>query len=173
MLDSLNSRKFSATRGMEIFDAASFGPNIIARANHIAAVERWNTPKVRDPVHGAPWDDSSHLIRCVRFWTKPLPRLISASRLRSRLTTNLASGITAAASLSILNMYEPSVACEERDTKSFASRRDRLCCYIICIIQIPDVTCLGVTSTLNMSSSYLYQHVRLRSLAEVELKLGL
>ncbi|KAL1949741.1 hypothetical protein VTO73DRAFT_8622 [Trametes versicolor] len=48
LLSVLNSRKFSATRGMEIFDAASFGPNIIARANHIAAVERWNTPKVLD-----------------------------------------------------------------------------------------------------------------------------
>ncbi|OJT05265.1 hypothetical protein TRAPUB_3929 [Trametes pubescens] len=33
---------------MEIFDAARFGPNIIARASHIAAVERWNTPKVID-----------------------------------------------------------------------------------------------------------------------------
>lgn len=43
---SLNSRKFSATRGMEIFDAARFGPGIIARANHIAAVERWNAPQV-------------------------------------------------------------------------------------------------------------------------------
>ncbi|EIW57863.1 uncharacterized protein TRAVEDRAFT_21341 [Trametes versicolor FP-101664 SS1] len=44
----LNSRKFSATRGIEIFDTATFGPNIIARANHIAAVERWNTPQVID-----------------------------------------------------------------------------------------------------------------------------
>lgn len=32
---------------MEIFDVATFGPNIIARANHLAAVERWNAPHVR------------------------------------------------------------------------------------------------------------------------------
>ncbi|EIW57865.1 uncharacterized protein TRAVEDRAFT_48891 [Trametes versicolor FP-101664 SS1] len=48
LLSVLNSRKFSATRGMEIFDAARFGPGIIARANHIAAVERWNAPQVPD-----------------------------------------------------------------------------------------------------------------------------
>ncbi|OJT05263.1 hypothetical protein TRAPUB_3927 [Trametes pubescens] len=48
LLSVLNSRKFSATRGMEIFDAARFGPNIIARANHIAAVERWNAPQLPD-----------------------------------------------------------------------------------------------------------------------------
>ncbi|KAI0694300.1 hypothetical protein C8T65DRAFT_56466 [Cerioporus squamosus] len=41
----LNSRKLLVSHGMEIFDAGSFGANIIARANRLAAAERWNVPQ--------------------------------------------------------------------------------------------------------------------------------
>ncbi|KAI0353175.1 hypothetical protein OH77DRAFT_1427562 [Trametes cingulata] len=51
LLSVLNSRKFSITQGMEIFGADALGTNIIARANHLAAVERWNAPQIPD---GAP-----------------------------------------------------------------------------------------------------------------------
>ncbi|KAI0369974.1 hypothetical protein BV20DRAFT_330456 [Pilatotrama ljubarskyi] len=50
LLAVLNSRRFSITRGMEIFGADASGTNIIARANHLAAVERWNAPQIPDSI---------------------------------------------------------------------------------------------------------------------------
>lgn len=44
---SLNSRKMSFTRGMEVLDGKVAGRNIIARANELAAAERWDVPQVR------------------------------------------------------------------------------------------------------------------------------
>ncbi len=44
---SLNSRKMFLTRGMEILDGKVLGRNIIARANQLAAAERWDVPQVR------------------------------------------------------------------------------------------------------------------------------
>ncbi|KAI0749984.1 hypothetical protein C8Q80DRAFT_659906 [Daedaleopsis nitida] len=46
LLCVLNSRKMLITRGVHIFDAGSFGTNIIARANRLAAAETWNVPQV-------------------------------------------------------------------------------------------------------------------------------
>lgn len=43
---SLNSRKMSFTRGMEILDGKVPGRNIIARANQLAAAECWDVPQV-------------------------------------------------------------------------------------------------------------------------------
>ena len=42
----LNSRKLLVSRGVDVFDAGTFGSGIITRANRIAAVERWNVPQV-------------------------------------------------------------------------------------------------------------------------------
>ncbi|RPD69245.1 hypothetical protein L226DRAFT_539922 [Lentinus tigrinus ALCF2SS1-7] len=42
----LNSRKLLVSRGIEIFDTGSpFGTGILARANRLATVERWNVPQ--------------------------------------------------------------------------------------------------------------------------------
>ncbi|KAI0636117.1 hypothetical protein C8Q77DRAFT_1155823 [Trametes polyzona] len=44
----LNSRKLMVSRGIEIFGPAVFERNIIARANHLAAVEQWGAPQLPD-----------------------------------------------------------------------------------------------------------------------------
>ncbi|KAI0759677.1 hypothetical protein BD413DRAFT_617624 [Trametes elegans] len=50
LLSVLNSRKLAISRGLEIFHATAYvHHNIIARANHLAAVERWNAPDVSEP----------------------------------------------------------------------------------------------------------------------------
>ncbi|KAI0667856.1 hypothetical protein C8Q78DRAFT_1050114 [Trametes maxima] len=46
LLAVLNTRKLHISRGMEIFHTSSNARNIIARANHLAAIERWNAPQV-------------------------------------------------------------------------------------------------------------------------------
>ncbi|OJT15073.1 hypothetical protein TRAPUB_8330 [Trametes pubescens] len=51
LLSVLNSRKMFLTRGMEILDGKVLGRNIIARANQLAAAERWDVPQVRKPVY--------------------------------------------------------------------------------------------------------------------------
>ncbi|OSC99588.1 hypothetical protein PYCCODRAFT_1438154 [Trametes coccinea BRFM310] len=49
LLAVLNSRKLLISRGVAIFETTEpLGRNIIARANHLAAVERWNAPRVPD-----------------------------------------------------------------------------------------------------------------------------
>ncbi|KAI0324255.1 hypothetical protein GY45DRAFT_1331733 [Cubamyces sp. BRFM 1775] len=50
LLAVLNSRKLLISRGVAIFDTSDtlFERNIITRANHLAAVERWNVPRVPD-----------------------------------------------------------------------------------------------------------------------------
>ncbi|CDO72007.1 hypothetical protein BN946_scf184943.g42 [Trametes cinnabarina] len=49
LLAVLNSRKLLISRGVAIFDTTDpLGRNILARANHLAAVERWNAPRVPD-----------------------------------------------------------------------------------------------------------------------------
>ncbi|KAL1949915.1 hypothetical protein VTO73DRAFT_8796 [Trametes versicolor] len=48
LLSVLNSRKMSFTRGMEVLDGKVAGRNIIARANQLAAAERWDVPQVPD-----------------------------------------------------------------------------------------------------------------------------
>ncbi|KAI0763308.1 hypothetical protein BD413DRAFT_583560 [Trametes elegans] len=46
LLSVLNSRKLLISRGIEVLDGMSPGRNIIARANQLAAAERWNVPRV-------------------------------------------------------------------------------------------------------------------------------
>ncbi|KAI0636274.1 hypothetical protein C8Q77DRAFT_1102773 [Trametes polyzona] len=42
----LNSRKLLVSRGIEVFNSDTpLGMNILARANHLAAVEQWNVPR--------------------------------------------------------------------------------------------------------------------------------
>ncbi|KAI0363657.1 hypothetical protein BV20DRAFT_96836 [Pilatotrama ljubarskyi] len=48
LLSVLNSRKLLVSRGLEVFGADPLRRNIIARANHLAAVEQWNTPQIPD-----------------------------------------------------------------------------------------------------------------------------
>ncbi|KAI9060764.1 hypothetical protein FKP32DRAFT_1595086 [Trametes sanguinea] len=49
LLAVLNSRKLLISRGVAIFETTEpLGRNILARANHLAAVERWNAPRVPD-----------------------------------------------------------------------------------------------------------------------------
>ncbi|KAI0709746.1 hypothetical protein C8Q76DRAFT_739585 [Earliella scabrosa] len=48
LLSVLNSRKLVISRDPDVFDAGTFGANIITRANRIAAAERWNVPQIPD-----------------------------------------------------------------------------------------------------------------------------
>ncbi|KAI0749983.1 hypothetical protein C8Q80DRAFT_659801 [Daedaleopsis nitida] len=50
LLSVLNSRKLNISRGMDVFDAGTYGSGIITRATRLAAVERWNVPQVPDDV---------------------------------------------------------------------------------------------------------------------------
>ncbi|KAI0742845.1 hypothetical protein C8Q80DRAFT_1190963 [Daedaleopsis nitida] len=50
LLSVLNSRKLHAAQGIEIFnEGSSTGLRTIARANRMAAIERWNVPEEPDP----------------------------------------------------------------------------------------------------------------------------
>ncbi|KAI0353769.1 hypothetical protein OH77DRAFT_1522309 [Trametes cingulata] len=46
--NTLLSVKLLVSRGMEVFGTDPLRRNIIARANHLAAVEQWNTPQIPD-----------------------------------------------------------------------------------------------------------------------------
>ncbi|KAI0709784.1 hypothetical protein C8Q76DRAFT_798576 [Earliella scabrosa] len=49
LLTVLNSRHLVVSRGLKVYDGGEhFGMNILARADHLAAKERWNVPQVPD-----------------------------------------------------------------------------------------------------------------------------
>ncbi|KAI0358342.1 hypothetical protein OH77DRAFT_1421675 [Trametes cingulata] len=50
LLAVLNSRQQCANRGMEIFASAVSGRDIFARANRLAAAERWNAPQLPEEI---------------------------------------------------------------------------------------------------------------------------
>ncbi|KAI0788172.1 hypothetical protein C8Q74DRAFT_1256173 [Fomes fomentarius] len=46
LLSVLNTRQLLVSRGADIFNNGSFGPNFLSRAQRLATVERWNVPQL-------------------------------------------------------------------------------------------------------------------------------